>query len=169
MSTSTSMEPLSARIPSDLYLWLAQLQVEGAATNSDKLRVLLGQLKRQHDGAFDYVTALAWCRDLVARLRDSLARLEESQGKHSEVLQQVLEHSCHSMALLISAQPADAAAAAQLENALLRRSFALTEALLRQATTAEANAFDPQVVNKHMPTTLNLAQAILVLKGALHG
>ena len=47
MSTPTSMEPLSARIPSDLYLWLAQLQVEGAATNSDKLRVLLGQLKRQ--------------------------------------------------------------------------------------------------------------------------
>ena len=25
------MEPLSARIPSDLYLWLAQLKVEGAA------------------------------------------------------------------------------------------------------------------------------------------
>ena len=169
MSTSTSMEPLSARIPSDLYLWLAQLQVEGAATNSDKLRVLLGQLKRQHDGAFDYVAALAWCRDLVARLRDSLARLENSQGKHSEVLQQVLEHSCHSMALLISAQPADASAAAQLEDALLRRSFALTEALLRQATTAEAHAFDPQVVNKHLPTTLDLAQAILVLKGAHHG
>lgn len=169
MSTSTNMEPLSARIPSDLYLWLAQLQVEGAATNSDKLRVLLGQLKRQHDGAFDYVAALAWCRDLVARLRDSLARLENSQGKHSEVLQQVLEHSCHSMALLISAQPADAAAAAQLEDALLRRSFALTEALLRQATTAEAHAFDPQVVNKHLTTTLDLAQAILVLKGAHHG
>ena len=71
--------------------------------------------------------------------------------------------------LLISAQPADAAAAAQLENALLRRSFALTEALLRQATTAEAHAFDPQVVNKHLTTTLDLAQAILVLKGTHHG
>ena len=70
-----TMEPLSARIPSDLYLWLAQLQVEGATTNSDKLRVLLGQLKRQHDGAFDYVAAHAWTRDLTARLRDSLVRI----------------------------------------------------------------------------------------------
>ena len=52
-SPPPTMEPLSARIPSDLYLWLAQLQVEGATTNSDKLRVLLGQLMRQHDGAFD--------------------------------------------------------------------------------------------------------------------
>eukprot|EP01036_Dinobryon_divergens_P043746 gene43746-58299_t len=42
MATQTiTMEPLSARIPSDLYLWLAQLQVDGATTNSDKLRVLL--------------------------------------------------------------------------------------------------------------------------------
>jgi hypothetical protein len=163
------MEPLSARIPSELYLWLAQLQVEGAATNSDKLRVLLGQLKRQHEGAFDYLTALAWCRDLVTRLRDALARLENSEGRHSEILQQVLEHSCHSMALLISAQPQDAAAAAQLEDALLRRSFALTEALLRQATTPAANAFDPLVVQRHLPATLQLAQAILVLKGASHG
>jgi len=52
-----TMEPLSARIPSDLYLWLAQLHVEGATTNSDKLRILLSQLKRQHDGALDYVAA----------------------------------------------------------------------------------------------------------------
>lgn len=163
---SLTMEPLSARIPSDLYLWLAQLQVEGATTNSDKLRVLLGQLKRQHDGAFDFVTSLAWCRDLVARLRDSLARLDQSEGQHSEVLQQVLDHSCHAMALLISAQPATAEQAAQLEDALVRRSFALTESLLRQATTRDATAFDPQVVQRHLPTTLQLANAIQQLKGA---
>jgi hypothetical protein len=162
------MEPLSARIPSELYLWLAQLQVEGATTNSDKLRVLLGQLKRQHDGAFDTVAAQSWCRDLVARLRDALARLESQEGRHSEVLNQLLEHSCQMMAQLISAQPASPQAAAQLEDALLRRSFALTESLLRQAITPAASAFDPQVVQRHLPTTLQLAQAITVLKGAPH-
>lgn len=166
MNPNSSMEPLSARIPGDLYLWLAQLQVDGATTNSDKLRVLLGQLKRQHDGAFDFVTALAWCRDLVARLRDSLARLDQSEGRHSEVLQQALDHGCHAMALLISAQPASAEQAAQLEEALVRRSFAVTEGLLRQAMTAEASAFDPQVVQRHLPTTLQLAQAVQQLKGA---
>jgi len=160
------MEPLSARIPSDLYLWLAQLQVEGATTNSDKLRVLLGQLKRQHDGAFDFVASLAWCRDLMARLRDALARLDVSEGKHSEVLQQALDHTCHAMALLMSAQPTSAEQAAQLEDALVRRSFALTESLLRQATTPQATAFDPEVVQRHLPTTLHLAQAIQQLKGA---
>lgn len=170
MSSSSTMEPLSARIPSELYGWLAQLQVEGATTNSDKLRVLLGQLKRQHDGAFDLVAALAWCRDLTARLRDRLASLDADTGRHSEVLTQTLEHVSHAMALLISsADLATPEQAAQLEDKLVRRSFALTEALLRQATTAAASAFDPQVVQRHLDTSLQLAQAIHLLKGASHG
>ncbi|MFH7041221.1 hypothetical protein ABT392_02765 [Paucibacter sp. JuS9] len=169
MSISPTMEPLSARIPSDLYLWLAQLQVEGATTNSDKLRVLLSQLKRQHDGAFDFVTALAWCRDLAARLRDALATLDNNAGQHSEVLAQSIEHVCHAMALVVSAEAGSIEQARQLEDALVRRSFALNEALLRQAMTPAAAAFDPAVVSRHMATTLQLATAIDTLKGARNG
>ena len=93
-SPPPTMEPLSARIPSDLYLWLAQLQVEGATTNSDKLRVLLGQLKRQHDGAFDYVAAHAWTRDLTARLREALVRIESETGQlATATLKQVVKQT----------------------------------------------------------------------------
>jgi hypothetical protein len=34
VTQAPSMEPLSARIPSDLYLWLAQLQVEAIRSAS---------------------------------------------------------------------------------------------------------------------------------------
>lgn len=166
VSTAVSMEPLSARIPSDLYLWLAQLQVEGATTNSDKLRVLLGQLKRQHDGAFDYVAAHAWSRDLVGRLRDALVRVEGASGRHSEVLNAVLDHLASTLALAISAVPADAGQAAQLEDTLVRRTFSLAEALLRQGLTDEAAAHDPGVVKRHMAATIQLASALQTLKGA---
>lgn len=166
VSTAVSMEPLSARIPSDLYLWLAQLQVEGATTNSDKLRVLLGQLKRQHDGAFDFVAAHAWSRDLVGRLRDALVRVEGSSGRHSEVLNAVLDHLASTLALAISAAPADPAQAAQLEDAMVRRSFALAEALLRQGLTDEAAAYDPAVVERHMAATIQLASTLKTLKGS---
>ncbi|KPF50757.1 hypothetical protein IP87_02045 [beta proteobacterium AAP121] len=166
VQTAPSMEPLSARIPSDLYLWLARMPVEGATTNSDKLRVLLGQLKRQHDGAFDYVAAHAWSRDLGGRLRESLVRLEGESGQHSEVLALVQEHVTALLALLVSHAPADAAEAAKLEDALVRRSFALAEALLRQATTAAAAAFDPGVIRRHAAATIELAATIHSLKGA---
>lgn len=165
VSTAVSMEPLSARIPSDLYLWLAQLQVEGATTNSDKLRVLLGQLKRQHDGAFDFVAAHAWSRDLVGRLRDALVRVEGTAGRHSEVLNAVLDHLATSLALAISQTPSNEQQAAQLEDALVRRAFALAEALLRQGLTDEAAAYDPAVVKRHMAATIQLASTLQTLKG----
>ena len=157
---ATSMEPLSARIPSDLYLWLAQLQVEGATTNSDKLRVLLGQLKRQHDGALDYVAAHAWARDMTGRLRESLVRTEGRTGRHSEVLNVLLDHLTTSLAMVVSHAPTDEADSVKLEDALVRRAFALSEALLRQALTASAAAYDPTVVRRHMNATIELAATI---------
>lgn len=166
MSQATTMEPLSARIPGDLYLWLAQLQVEGATTNSDKLRVLLGQLKRQHDGAFDYVAAHAWARDLTGRLRDALVRTEGRSGVHSDVMIALLEHLNSALALTVSQAPADEAEAAKLEDALVRRTFALCETLLRQATTTTAAAYDPDVVRRYMGGTLALAAALQPKKGA---
>ncbi len=165
-SSTLTMEPLSARIPSDLYLWLAQLQVEGASTNSDKLRVLLGHLKRQHDGAFDYVAAHAWARDITGRLRLSLVRAEGESGQHSEVLGSLLEHLTSSLALVISRAPADITDAAKLEDALVRRAFALCETLLRQATTKAAAAYDPDVVRRHVTVSIELAAQIGSSKGA---
>jgi hypothetical protein len=149
---AVSMEPLSARIPSDLYGWLAQLQVEGATTNSDKLRVLLGQLKRQHDGAFDYVAAHAWARDMTARLREALVRTEGRTGRHSEVLNVLLDHLTTSLAMVVSDAPTDEAS----DSANARRT---------SASSSLAAAYDPGVVRRHMAATVELAATISNTQG----
>lgn len=160
-ATPATMEPLSARIPSDLYLWLAQLQVEGATTNSDKLRVLLGQLKRHHDGALDYVAAHAWARDITGRVRESLVRTEGQSGRQSAVLAALLDHITTCLAIVVSNAPSSEQEAAQLEDLLVRRGFALSEMLLRQASTPRASAYDPGVVQRHAAATLELAHTLL--------
>jgi len=166
MSQVTTMEPLSARIPGDLYLWLAQLRVEGATTNSDKLRVLLGQLKRQHDGAFDYAAAHAWARDLTGQSREALVAMEGRSGVHSDVMAAILDHTTAALALLVSQAPKDDSQAVKLEEALVRRSFALCETLLRQAATSAASAYDPTVVQRHMAGTIELVTKLALKKGA---
>lgn len=163
--TTQTMEPLSVRVPSDLYLWLAQLQVEGATTNSDKLRVLLGQLKRQHDGALDYVAAHNWARDLTARLRQALLRCEGQSAKHSEVVSLLLDHLVAALALVIGQVPSDENGAANFEDLLVRRAFAMTETLLRQATPPSAAAYDPAVVRRHVGPTMELALNLKLAKG----
>ncbi len=155
-----TMETLAGRVPADLYRWFAELQVEGAATNSDKLRVLLAQMKRQYDGSFDYVAAQAWFRDLTAPLRMSLSALERDNGTHSEVVSSLIDHLCALSALLLSARASSLSEAKATEEALVRRVFSMTEGLLRQAVTQQAPAINPEVVRKHAATTVELAKLI---------
>lgn len=157
MAAQMTMEPLSVRIPGDLYLWLAQIQIEGATTNSDKMRVLLGDMKRQHDGAYDYSAANAFARDVTKRARDALVRLEGETGQHSEVLGAVLDFLVATLSTVISSAPQTIEEAARLENLLVRRSFALAEALLRQGVSSKAAAYDTGVIRKNSDATLELA------------
>src|SRR5690349_1585853 len=61
-----SMQTLSARIPSEDIEWLASLDIQGAVSPSDKLRGLIAQMRRQHEGKLDYARSLSWLRDLVS-------------------------------------------------------------------------------------------------------
>jgi len=159
-ATSSSMETVSGRIPDELYQWFASLKVEGAVTNSDKLRLLLGQLKRQHEGSLDYVSALAWFRGLTTPLRVSLSELERDEAMHSEVLTTLVEHVCALAATLVSSHPHDRKTAVDFEESVVRRVFAMTEGLLRQAVTPNAAAFEPKVVRRHSAQTTELAKLI---------
>jgi hypothetical protein len=154
------MQMLSGRVPDDLYQWFVGVEVERTITNSDKLRVLLGQLKRQYDGSLDYVSALAWFRDLTAPLRQDLGVLERDLGKQSEVVSTLIEQIGALAAVVVSAHPKNEVEAATLEDTLVRRVFAMTEALLRQGITTEAAAYDPNVVRKQSSRTIELAKLV---------
>jgi hypothetical protein len=156
----SSMEMISGRVPDEIYRWFAELKLEGAATNSDKLRLLLAQLKRQHDGAIDYVSAQSWFRDVTAPVKVSLSRLERDEGIHSEVMLTLVEHLSALAAILVSARPSSKEEVMVLEETLVRRAFAMTEALLRQAVTEKAAAFDPKVVRNHCQQVVQLAKLI---------
>jgi hypothetical protein len=168
--TPLAMEMLSGRIPADLYAWFAALEVDGAVTSSDKLRVLLAQLKRQHDGSMDYVSALSWFRDLGARLRQDLAAVEHDGSTHSEVMASLSEHLAAMAATVLSAHPQTKREAQAVEDQLVRRAAAMAEALLRQGVTPHAAAYDPKVVRRHCSNLAEMAKLIpTTAEGGHHG
>jgi hypothetical protein len=156
------MVPISGRIEDDLYQWFISLRYEGAKTNSDKLREALKELKSQHDGAADMVAALSWFQNLSRPLRDGLARVDRDELAHSEVMSALIEHVAAMAAMLVSSRPQNREEAAQVEEQLVRRAFSMTEALLRQAVTPAAAAFEPAVVRKYGERTIELAKLINV-------
>ena len=154
------MVPVSGRIEDDLYNWFVSLQYEGAKTNSDKLREALRELRDQHMGTADAVTAATWLQKLAAPLRHALSVLDRDEMVHSEVMTLLVEHITSMAATVISARPRTKEEARQIEEQLVRRGFAMTEALLRQAVTPSAAAFDPQVVRRHCDKAVELAKLI---------
>lgn len=158
--SSSAMVPLSGRIEDDLYQWFISLDYEGAKSNSDKLREALKELRLQNEASADFVKAQAWLQGMTDRLRRSLAIVDRDEMAHSEVVTALIDHVMAMTATLISARPASAAEAAQIEEQLVRRAMALTETLLRQALTPGAAAFAPDVIRRHIGRSLELAMLI---------
>src|SRR5262245_2864253 len=99
------MQTLSVRIPSDDMEWLAGLDLQGAVSPSDKLRALIAQERRQHEGTLDYERGLAWLRDLLAPSITAVRSVEHQHRMHSEALTLTAEWLPQIMATLLSGQP----------------------------------------------------------------
>src|SRR6185312_12764513 len=97
-----AMQTVSARIPGEDLEWLATLDVQGATTPSDKIRALVSQLRRQHEGAMDYSASLQWMRDLISPFVTSVGAFEHRQSKHSELLRLTADWAPQVMALMVA-------------------------------------------------------------------
>jgi len=157
------MQTLSARIPSEDMEWLVGLDVQGAVSPSDKLRALIGQVRRQYDGTLDYQRSLGWLRDLVAPFVSATRAFEHRERMHSEVLTLVAEALPQIMATLLSERTlADDAKqrAIEVEEIVVQRSFQLLASLLRLAVTRDAACYNPRVIDTHVRNVLEIAEIV---------
>lgn len=158
-----AMQTVSARIPGEDLEWLATLDIQGATTPSDKIRALVSQLRRQHEGAMDYGASLQWMRDLVSPFATAIGAFEHRQSRHSELVRLVIDWVPQAMALLVaennlSREPQKKAA--EIEEKLAARLFQLVMTLLRLGVTPAADCYDPRVLEKHLPQLIELAGLI---------
>ena len=158
-----AMQTVSARIPTEDLQWLATLQVQGASTPSDKLRALVAQLRRQHEGALEYGASLQWMQDLVSPFATALGAFEHRQGKHSEVVRLISDWVPQLMALLVSENTLGREPlrrAQEIEEKLVARSIQLLLGILRLGITPGVDCYDPQVLDKFLPQVIELSSII---------
>ena len=157
------MQTVSARLPAEDLQWLSALELPGAVTPSDKLRALIAQMRKQHEGALDYSACLAWLRDLLAPFVIELRGIEHRERTHSEAVSAIIAATPQIMATMLSARDFGGdgvARAGEVEDALVQSCFRLLMALLRLGVTPAAECFNPNVVEKHLPRVIELVQLI---------
>jgi hypothetical protein len=160
---NAQMQTLSARVSSEDVAWLASLQIDGAITPSDKLRALIGQMRKQHEGALDYAACSAWLRDLLSPAVTDVRAFEHQQRMHSAAVAAILEWAPQVMATLLSQHRFEGdgtAGAVAFEASVMQQSFQMLAALLRLGVTPGADCYAPGIIDKHLPRVLELAQLI---------
>lgn len=162
MSTP-QMQTISSRVSSDDLEWLSSLQIAGAITPSDKLRALIAQMRKQHEGALDYVACVAWLRDLLNPFVAGIRGVEHRHQIHSAAIAAIAEWIPQIMATLLAEHKLEkrgAADAVALESLLVQQCFQLLAALMRLGITPNADCYAPDAIDKHLPRILELAQLI---------
>jgi hypothetical protein len=157
------MQTVSARLPSEDLQWLSALELPGAITPSDKLRALIAQMRKQHEGALDYSACLAWLRDLLAPFVIELRGVEHRERTHSEAVSAIIAWAPRVMATMLSARDFGGdgiARAVTAEDALVQCCFRLLVALLRLGVTPGAECYSPDVIEKHLPRVIELVRLI---------
>ena len=170
---TVQMQTVSARLPSEDLQWLSALELPGAVTPSDKLRALIAQMRKQHEGALDYAACLAWLRDLLAPFVIDLRRIEHSERTHSEAVSAIIAWAPQVMATMLSARDFSndgdngVARAREVEDALVQCCFRLLMALLRLGVTSAAECYSADVIEKHLPRVVELVQLIAANRESL--
>lgn len=157
------MQTLSARIPSEDMEWLAGLDIQGAVSPSDKLRALIGQMRRQYEGTLDYQGSLSWLRDLVAPFVTAIRALEHQNRMHSEALTLVAEALPQIMATLLSERGLAKDAkrrAIEVEEIVVQRCFQLLTSIMRLAVTRAAGCYSPTVIDANVRSVLEIAEIV---------
>lgn len=160
--------PLSVRLSEDDTSFLAELEIEGAVTASDKIRGLIRQARHRAEPVDSFPVALAISHKHLAAAVRSVRVIEQDLDCHSEVAVGLMTTAEEFLALAL-ATPRPGAATSDLsrhEARLVDCAARMTEQLLRWAVTPTAPAYDPAVITRRLAGLSDLMRIVSAAQAA---
>lgn len=160
--------PLSVRLSDHDTSFLAELEIEGAVTASDKIRGLIRQARQRAEPIDSFPVALAVSHDHLGAAIRSLRVVEQELDHHSEVAVALMTAVEEFLALALAAPRAGASIEdlARHEARLVDCAARMAEQLLRWAVTPSAPGYDPTVVWTRMSRLSDLMQLVSAVRTA---
>ena len=155
--------PISVRLSDDDAAFLARLTIAGAVTPSEKLRAILAEARRRHEGREDYASCVAVFEDMLAPALQRLREIEYKEHLHSEFVAKLYAWMPPVAALLLIGAhngSADSTDAGTLEAGLADHVFTLMESVLRLGLTAQSPCFDTGLIADRLDRVLELTDLI---------
>jgi hypothetical protein len=156
---------ISARIAHEDAEFLSQLNIDGAATPSDKLRALITEARKRKEQPRDYGGCLMMIQELLAPVLTQVRQAELAEKVHSELLTRTFEWLPEMVAYLLAGAPqAEAEWTADIlveyEYGLADRLFRLISSLLQLGVTPQCPCYSADAVARRIAPVLDLAEVI---------
>lgn len=156
--------PLSVRLSDEDTSFLANLEVDGAVTASDKIRGLIRQARQRAEPVDSFPAALVISHEQLAAAVRAVRIIEQDLDRHSDVAVGLMTVAEEFLALALTApRPGSAGAADDLvrhEARLVDCGARMTEQLLRWAVTPTAPAYDPAVISRRLADLADLMRLV---------
>ena len=162
---STKAVSLSTRISQEDAEFLSSLQIQGANTPSEKLRVLITDTRKRHDGEQDFRSNLLMFQEMLNRVSTISKELEMENQIHSEIVSRLTEWLPDMMAFMTTMgtelqQSASIDTLKKLEDGLTDRSFRLFQSILQMGVTDSCPCYQNDAVSKRLSSIVNLVNVI---------
>lgn len=164
LMTMPKTVPLSVRVSMEDADFIAQLNIEGAVTPSDKIRAIIANARLRQSEDQNYEVALHNARDQLASLNDAVGRLELEDQKHSELLALFTNWLSEAFAFVLSARHRllnNLMTLEQFEHGISERTFRLIEAVARMGVTSQAPCYEKGIVRQGFNPLIELLDMII--------
>lgn len=166
---SVKSVPLSVRVSPDDAAFIEQIDIEGAATPSEKVRALLAEARRRQEGFSDYSSCLGMVQEMLSPMLARLREAEHRERVHSELVIELAQWMPEALAFLLTSLDDDAPDRSELEGfeeGVAERLFRLIENVIRMNVTDQCRGYDPDVVAKRVAPVIELVRVIQMKRPA---
>ena len=155
--------PLSVRVSPEDAAFIERMDVAGAATPSDKVRALLAEGRKRHEGFSDFSSCLSMVQEMLAPTLQRLRSAEHRERVHSELVLELTQWLPEALAFVLTTLHDDSPDRDELqafEEGVAERLFRLIENVIRMNVTDQCRGYDPRVVARRMAPVFELVDVI---------
>ncbi|MEJ8473940.1 hypothetical protein [Roseibium algae] len=160
--------PISVRLSNEDVAFLAEFEMQGARTPSDKLRGILKNAREQAEGSQDVARCEAMLRDLLRPAERKVRQSQRDNNIRSDFVIKLYQRLPEIVADLTASAHVDVLDRDQLERMeadLAAELFSLIEEVFDLGLTSQSRTYDPQLMQEKLKPVLEIAQ-LLQLKSA---
>jgi len=151
--------PISVRLSEGDVEFLARFEAPGAITPSEKLRSILSDARKRHEGTEDVEDSQDLVREMLRPSERALRKLQRSENVRSDFVMKLYERLPEILAELMAGVPGQVEGGAGLrefEARLAEEMFSLIEEVFDLGLTSQGRTYDPTLIRDRLKPVLEI-------------